>query len=77
MTVVDKPEPATARVKRPSLVFRMFLAVFLSGIVLAWLIPTLVSREIGVGPWLPWVVVLGSVALCAGPEILRRVRYRR
>jgi hypothetical protein len=76
MTIVDKPESATARVKRPSLVFRMFLAGLLSAAVLAWLIPTLVTREIGVAAWLPWTVVLGSVALCAGPEIVRRVRHR-
>ena len=77
MIVTKERVRAGSRPRTSSLVFRVFLGVFLSGIVLALLVPGLISRDIAVPAWLPWVVVLGSVALCAGPEIVRRIRNRR
>jgi hypothetical protein len=65
------------RPRASSLVFRVFLGGFLGGIVLALLIPALVTRGIVPGVWLPWAAMLGSVVLCAGPEIVRRIRTRR
>ena len=78
MAIVDEAEPAAVprAPRHRSLVFRMFLAGLLSAAVLAWLMPALVSRGMTVGAWLPWAVVLGSVALCAGSEIARRLRGR-
>ena len=76
MIVTKEKVRAERRPRSPSLVFRVFLGAFLSGIVLALVIPGLISREIAVPAWLPWAVVLGSVALCAGPEIVRRIRNR-
>ena len=78
MTTVDEPTSATT--KRPkrlrSLVFRVFIGGFLGAILLAWLVPALVARGMAVGAWVPWTVVLGSVALCTGPEIVRRLLDR-
>ena len=68
---------ANARSRRvPVVIFKVILAWFLSGIVLALLVPVLHRRAIELTHWIVWPVVLASMALCLGGEIRTGFRQR-
>ena len=78
MTLTDRINRANARSRRvPSLLFRVLIAWFLSAIVLGLLVPALHARGMALQPWMPWAVIGASLALCVGPDLVRRVRERR
>lgn len=75
--LTERINRVNARSRRvPSVIFKVILAWFLSGITLAVLVPALRAREMQLSPWLAWAVILGSLALCVGPEIRGRFRRR-
>ena len=78
MTLTDRINRANARSRRvPSLFFRLLIAWFISAIVLAVLVPTLHTRGVEIRPWMVWVVILATLGLCVGPDLIRPVRKRR
>ena len=78
MTLTDRINRANARSRRvPSLVFRVLMAWFLSAIILGLLVPALHARGVTLQPWMPWAVIGASLALCVGPDLVRRFRARR
>jgi hypothetical protein len=76
MSLADRINRANARSRRvPSLVFRVLIAWFSSAIVLGLLVPALHARGIELRAWMPWTVIVASLALCLGPDLVRR--YKR
>ena len=74
MTMTDRVHRANARSRRvPSLVLRVFLALFAGGIVLALLVPALQTRGIALQGWMAWGVILALLAVALGPEMVRRM----
>ena len=77
MSMHERINSANARSRRvPAVIFKVILAWFLSGIVLALLVPVLHARGIGLSHWIVWPVILASTALCLGGEIRSAVRGR-
>ena len=77
MTLIDQINRANARSRRvPSLIFRVLIAWLLSAIVLAIMIPALHARDIEIKAWMPWAVIIAALALCIGPDLIRRRRSR-
>ena len=75
MTLIDQINRVNARSRRvPSILFRILIAWFLSAIVLALLIPALHARGVEIRGWMLWTVILLSLALCLGPDLIRRRR---
>jgi hypothetical protein len=78
MSLIDQINRANARSRRvPSILFRVLLAWLLSAIVLGLLVPVLHARGVRLQPWMPWTVIVGSMALCVGPDLVRRFMNRR
>ena len=78
MTLTDRINRANARSRRvPSLFFRVLIAWFISAIVLAVLVPALHTRDVEIRAWMVWVVILATLGLCIGPDLISRVRKRR
>ena len=78
MSIIDQINRANARSRRvPSLLFRVLLAWLLSAVVLGLLVPVLHARGIELQAWMPWTVILSSLALCVGPDLVRRFVGRR
>lgn len=78
MSLTDQINRVNARSRRvPSLVFRVLIAWFLSAIVLGLLVPVLHARGVALQPWMPWTVIAASLALCIGPDLVRRAKERR
>ncbi|MEX1127846.1 MAG: hypothetical protein WD227_09100 [Vicinamibacterales bacterium] len=77
MSMQERINSANARSRRvPAVIFKVILAWFLSGIVLALLVPVLHARGIELSHWIVWPVILASTALCLGGEIRSAVRGR-
>lgn len=77
MSLIDQINKTNAGSRRvPSLVFKVVLAWFLSAIVLAVLVPVLHARDVPLQAWMPWAVILASLALCVGPDLVSRFRSR-
>jgi hypothetical protein len=77
MTLIDQINRANARSRRvPSVLFKLLIAWFLSAIVLALLVPALHARGVEIRAWMFWTVILLSLALCLGPDVVRRRRTR-
>ncbi len=77
MTLIDQINRANARSRRvPSILFRVLIAWFLSAVVLALLIPALHARGVEIRAWMPWTVILLSLALCVLPDLVRRKNRR-
>ena len=75
MTLTDRINRANARSRRvPSLFFRLLIAWFLSAIVLALLVPLLHSRDVEIRAWMVWLVIVATVGLCVGPDLVGRLR---
>ena len=78
MSLIDQINRANARSGRvPSLLFPVFLAWFLSAIVLGLLVPVLHARGVELQPWMPWTVIIVALVLCVGPDLVRRFVDRR
>jgi hypothetical protein len=78
MSLTDRINRANARSRRvPSLFFRVLIAWFISAIVLAVLVPALHTRDVEIRPWMVWVVILATLGLCVGPDLISRIRRRR
>lgn len=70
MNMQERMHRANARSRRvPAVIFKVILAWFLSGIVLALLVPVLHARGVALSHWIVWPVILASMALCLGGEI--------
>jgi hypothetical protein len=70
MSLTDRINRVNARSGRvPSIIFKVILAWFLSGIILAVLVPALHGRGIELSHWIVWPVIVASMALCLGGEI--------
>lgn len=70
MKVNDRIHDVNARSRRvPVVIFKLLLALVLSGIVLAVVVPALASRGVALTHWLIWPVIIASVALSLGGEI--------
>jgi ABC-type uncharacterized transport system permease subunit len=77
MSMQERINSANARSRRvPAVIFKAILAWFLSGIVLALLVPALHARGIELSHWIVWPVILASMALCLGGEIRTALRDR-
>ena len=77
MNMQEWMNSANARSRRvPAVIFKVILAWFLSGIVLALLVPVLHGQAIELTHWVVWPVVLASMALCLGREIRTGFRQR-
>jgi hypothetical protein len=77
MTMSDWIHRVNARSRRvPSVLLKLVLAWFLSGIVLAMLVPVLHGRGLELRAWMVWAVILASLALCVGPDLGARLRRR-
>ncbi len=77
MNMTDRINRANARSRRiPSLVFRTFLGVCLSGIVMALLVPMLHRRGVPLQAWMAWTVIVAGPALSIGPDLVRRFTSR-
>jgi hypothetical protein len=77
MSMSDRINQANARSRRvPPVIFRVILAWFLSGIVLALLVPLLHARGAGLQQWMAWGVIFAAFALCLGPDLVRRFTNR-
>jgi hypothetical protein len=77
MTLIDQINRANARSRRvPSILFRVLIAWVVSAIVLALLIPALHARGVEIRAWMPWTVILLSLALCVLPDLVRRKNRR-
>lgn len=73
----ERIHSANARSRRvPVVIFKVILAWFLSGIVLALLVPLLHGRGIELTHWMVWPIILASMALCLGGEIRAGFRGR-
>lgn len=73
MSLIDQINRANARSRRvPSILFRVLLAWLLSAIVLGLLVPALHARGIELRGWMPWTVIVASLALCVGPVLVKR-----
>ena len=78
MTLTDRINRANARSRRvPSLFFRLLIAWFISAIVLAVLVPALHTRDVEISSWMVWAVILATLGLCVGPDLVRRIRQPR
>jgi hypothetical protein len=78
MTLTERINRANARSRQvPSLLFRVMIAWFISAIVLAVLVPALHTRDVAIRPWMVWVVIIATLGLCVGPDLISRVRKRR
>ena len=70
MKVNDRIHDVNARSRRvPVVLFKLLLALVLSGIVLALMVPALAVRDVELAGWMIWPVILAAVALCLGGEI--------
>jgi hypothetical protein len=77
MSMQERINSANARSRRvPAVIFKVILAWFLSGIVLALLVPVLHRRGVELSHWIVWPVILASTMLCLGGEIRSAVRGR-
>jgi hypothetical protein len=77
MSMQERINRANARTWRvPAVIFKLILAWFLSGIILALLMPVLHARGIALSHWIVWPVILASTALCLGGEIRSAFRGR-
>lgn len=66
----ERIHSVNARSRRvPVVIFKVILAWFLSGIVLAVMVPALHARGIELSHWIVWPVILASMALCLSGEI--------
>lgn len=75
MSLTDQINRANARSRRvPSLVLRLLIAWFLSAIILSLLVPVLHARGVALQAWMPWTVIGASLALCVGPDLVRRFK---
>jgi len=63
------PAPLSPGFAVPPVIFRVILAWFLSGIVLAVLVPLLHARGGQLQQWRAWGVILAAFALCVGPDL--------
>ena len=77
MKLIDQINRANTRSRQvPSFLFKVLLAWLLSAILLAVLVPALHARGVPLRLWMPWAVILASLALCVGPDLVRRFRRR-
>jgi hypothetical protein len=77
MSMSDRINRANARSRRVSpVIFKVILAWFLSGIVMALLVPLLHARGVALQQWMAWTVILAALALCVGPDLVRRFTKR-
>jgi ABC-type uncharacterized transport system permease subunit len=77
MSMSDRINQANARSRRvPAAIFKVILAWFLSGIVLAILVPVLHALGGRLQAWMAWVVIVSAFALCLGPDLVRRFTNR-
>ena len=77
MTMNDWINRINARSRRvPAVLLRLLLAWFLSATLLAVIVPALRSSGTELRGWMVWAVILASLALCIGPELLARWRRR-
>lgn len=75
MSMQERINQANARSRRvPVVIFKVILAWFLSGIILALLVPVLQARGVELRAWMAWAVILAAMALCLGPGLLERSR---
>ena len=77
MNMQERINSANAHSRRvPVVIFKVILAAFLGGIVLAFLVPVLHARGIELTHWIIWPVILASLAVCLGGEIRAGFRGR-
>ncbi len=70
MKVNDRIHEANARSRRvPVVLFKLLLAVVLSAIALAVMVPMLAMRGVALTGWMIWPVIIASTLLCLGGEI--------
>ena len=70
MKVNDRIHAVNARSRRvPAVIFKMLLALVLSAVILAVMVPALAARGVALTGWMIWPVIIASVLLCLGGEI--------
>lgn len=77
MSLQERIHSTNARSRRvPIVLFKVFLALILSAIVLAVMVPALHLRGIALTHWIIWPVILAAMALSLGGEIRTAFRGR-
>lgn len=70
MNMHERIHRANARSRRvPAVIFKVMLGWFLSGMVLAMLVPLLSARGLALTHWIVWPVILLAMGLCLSGEI--------
>ena len=70
MKVSDRIHDANARSRRvPVVIFKVLLALVLSAVALAVMVPALALRGVALTGWIIWPVIIASLLLCLGGEI--------
>ena len=70
MKVNDRIHDVNARSRRmPAVIFKLLLALVLSAVILAVMVPALAARGVALAGWMIWPVIIASVLLCLGGEI--------